>query len=123
NSTSLVSEESWRNCYLGIHRANLTIENVPKIDFDGDNGLKERIIGEAKFLRAYFYFYLVTAFGDIPLIIDPDVKVEEVKRDPSELIYELIIEDLKYASEVLPKKSKLSMDERGRVTKGAAEAY
>lgn len=123
NSTSLVSEESWRNCYLGIHRANLTIKNVPTIDFEGNNELKERIIGEAKFLRAYFYFYLVTAFGDVPLITDPDVKVEEVKRDPKEQVYELIIEDLEDAANALPPKSEMATEEKGRATKGAAEAY
>src|SRR5690606_8221876 len=67
-SSNTVALQVWRNAYLGIRRANLVIENVPGIEMDQYN--KARIVGEAKFLRAYNYFILVTLFGDVPLITD-----------------------------------------------------
>jgi hypothetical protein len=56
----------WRGPAPGILRCNLVLENVPGIDIDQD--LKNRITGEAYFLRANYYFILVRLFGDVPLI-------------------------------------------------------
>ena len=52
--------------YAGITRANYLLENKNKIDFAG----KDKIIAEATFLRAYYYFELVKYFGDVPLVVD-----------------------------------------------------
>jgi tetratricopeptide (TPR) repeat protein len=120
-SSNTVALQVWRNAYLGVRRANLVIENVPGIEMD--QGIKERIIGEAKFLRAYNYFILVTMFGDVPLITNVEIESSEIERTSKDQVYGLAIQDLMEAAEVLPLKSELSSDEMGRITKGAAQAY
>jgi len=120
-SSNTVALQVWRNAYLGIRRANLVIENVPGIEMDQYN--KSRIVGEAKFLRAYNYFILVTLFGDVPLITDVLYDRDAVIRTPKDQVYEQIVTDLKEAADVLPLRSELEADELGRVTKGAAQAY
>ncbi|MFT3949749.1 MAG: RagB/SusD family nutrient uptake outer membrane protein [Agriterribacter sp.] len=120
-TSNTVASQVWKNSFLGVHRANLVLAHVPAIEMDQNT--KERILGEAKFLRAYYYFILVTLFGDVPLITTPDVESAGVERSPKDNIYKLIREDLLAAIDVLPAKSKILSDEKGRVTKGAAQAY
>jgi len=56
----------WATLYVGVKRANVVIEKVPSIAMD--EGLKARYIGEAKFLRANYYFDLVRAWGGVQLV-------------------------------------------------------
>jgi len=100
--------------YAGVTRANYIMENKDNIDFDG----KDLIIAEARFLRAYYYFQLVKYFGDVPLIIDERLGVDEVQdleRTPASEVYAQIEEDLNAASEVIDWTAPV----KGRVTKGA----
>ena len=62
-------EASWSLLYEGITRSNIVISKVPAINMDA--GLKSRILAEAKFLRAWYYFTLINIFGDVPVILDP----------------------------------------------------
>ena len=119
--SNTIALQVWRNAYLGIHRANLVIENVPSIDMD--QIARDRIIADAKFLRAYNYFILVTLYGDVPLILQADVNPDQTERTSKDLVYEQIIKDLNEAIEVLPLKSQFTSGELGRATKGAAQAY
>jgi len=112
----------WQGYYQGIFRANQVIINVPGIDMD--EALKARLIGEARFLRAYFYFFLVRAYGDIPLIeapLNPDEYNQA--RVSKDVIYSFIEEDLTYAAENLPTKSEYGAADLGRATSGAAKSY
>lgn len=110
----------WGGYYRGIYRANVAIQNIPLIDMD--ETLKARLIGECKFLRAYFYFNLVRWFGDIPLITKPLSGDEfEQVRMPVNDVYALIKQDLNDAIAALPLKSKYPSLELGRATKGAAQ--
>jgi tetratricopeptide (TPR) repeat protein len=120
-STNTVATQVWRNSYLGIFRSHLVLENVPSIEMDETE--KKRILAEARFLRAYYYFILVKLYGDVPLIQSSVVNVEEVTRQPKADVYNLIISDLKEAADVLPLKSQMPATENGRITKGAAQAY
>lgn len=120
-STNTVALQAWRNSYLGVFRSHLVLENVPGIEMD--EAKKSRILAEARFLRAYYYFILVTLFGDVPLIKTSQVDVKEVTRDPKADVYRFIQEDLTAAVDVLPAKSTLPASENGRITKGAAQAY
>ena len=120
-SSNTVALQVWRNAYLGIRRANLVIENVPGIEMDQGN--KARIVGEAKFLRAYNYFILVTLYGDVPLITQVEYERDQIVRDSKEMVYEQVIKDLKEAADVLPLRNDLEPDELGRITQGAAQAY
>ncbi len=117
NSTNVAPLTVWNGYYQGIHRANVAIQRIPDIDMD--NNLKNRLIGEAKFLRAYFYLNLVRWFGDIPLIISP-LAPDEFKqpRTSKEQVYAQIIQDFEDAVAVLPET--YPADQRGRATKGAA---
>lgn len=110
-------EAIWQHYYEGISRANNVIYFVPDIDMDIT--LRNRIVGEAKFLRAYYYFHLVNIFGKIPLKLEPVFSVKDMNLPLSEvnLIYTQIVTDLEDAALVLPEKYS---SELGRATKGAA---
>jgi starch-binding outer membrane protein, SusD/RagB family len=64
--TTLSITEVWNGQYVGIGRCNQAIENVPK--FDIPEADKNKLLGEAKFLRAWYYFNLVRIYGGVPLI-------------------------------------------------------
>jgi len=103
--------------YAGVTRANFIMENKDNIDFPR----KEEIIAEARFLRAFYYFELVKFFGDVPLIIDERLGVDEasnIPRSPASEVYALIEEDLIAAAAVLPATTSV----KGRATKGAAQS-
>jgi hypothetical protein len=103
--------------YAGIARVNYIMEYKDKINFDG----KEQIIGEARFLRAYYYFELVKFFGDVPLIVDQRLGTEEVtqtERTPKAQVYAQIESDLNYAIEHIVWSNPI----KGRADKGAALA-
>ena len=104
----------------GILRCNYVLKNVPGMDIDPD--LKNRCLGEAYFLRAHYYFILVRLFGGVPLLTEPQTPDDDLKpkRASVEQIYQLIIDDLKMAIDLLPEKSSYSADDMGRASKGAA---
>jgi hypothetical protein len=104
--------------YTGITRANYILENKDNIDFPG----KAHILAEAKFLRAYYYFELVKYFGDVPLIVDRRIGIEEalqIPRSSKEEVYAQIEQDLIDAVAVLNPVA----SQKGRATKGAAQAF
>ena len=114
--------EIWQGYYQGIFRANQVIVNVPGIDMD--ENLKQRVLAEARFLRAYFYFFLVRTYGDVPLIdrlLQPDEYFQE--RTPAAQVYDFIIADLQFAVANLPEKSEYPTNDLGRATKGAARGF
>ncbi len=110
----------WSGYYQGVYRANSAIQNIPEIDMDPE--LRARLVGECKFLRAYYYFNLVRWFGDLPLIIEP-LSPEDIRlpRDPADAVYAQIIQDLEDAVASLLLKSEYPSSELGRATKGAAK--
>jgi starch-binding outer membrane protein, SusD/RagB family len=109
----------WKLNYQGITQCNTVIEKVPAIDMD--QALKNRVLGEATFLRAYYYFQLTQVFGNVPLLVKitpPDeLKVPATNK---QVIYAQIIADCDFAASVLP-SSYIGKDV-GRATKGAALA-
>lgn len=109
----------WQSAYETISRANNAIANIPGITMDAT--LQNRLVGEAKFLRAYSYFNLINIFGKIPLKLQPQNSSAAIYVDLSEVsvIYTQIEKDLTDAIAVLPTDYPL---EKGRVTKGAAYA-
>jgi hypothetical protein len=119
NFTYTVSDEGVRGYWIGqwqaVNRTNQVITNVPGIQMD--TTLKNRLIAEAKMLRAYFYFNLVRIYGGVP-IYDKVETVYEKPRNSVEEVYNFIISDLTAAAEVLPQTYPAS--DLGRVTKGAA---
>ncbi|MDD4645694.1 MAG: RagB/SusD family nutrient uptake outer membrane protein, partial [Bacteroidales bacterium] len=110
----------WGYAYEAIARANNVIANVPAVTMD--ETLKNRILGEAKFIRAYSYFNLVNVFGKVPLKLFPQLTQETIHVGLSEIsdIYAQIETDLNDAIAVLPVS--YTSSDVGRVTRGAALA-
>ena len=107
----------WTWMYGAVNRANFILEFQDKTDFANKNN----VIGQARFLRAYYNFELVKWFGDIPMEVDKRIQFGDqftIDRTPKAEVYALIEEDLKYAIDNLP----YVQNEAGRVTKGAAQA-
>lgn len=124
NNTLLL--DFYRAQYQGIARCNLTIDYVSQMATDESLSLqlRNRVLGEAHFLRAYYYFRLVRVFGGVPLVdfvVDSDTKWSQ-PRSSVEAMYEFIKEDLEFAQMNLPEKSQYADSDLGRATKGAAEA-
>ncbi|WP_420151018.1 RagB/SusD family nutrient uptake outer membrane protein [Spirosoma sp.] len=124
--SSLSFNEVWVGQYEGVARANQALSNLPSLTIN--DTLKNRLIGEASFLRAFFYFNLVRSFGGVPLVTkvaDPtnqnDIQQGRV-RATSAQIYTQIETDLQTAITNLPEKSQYGSAELGRATKGAAKA-
>lgn len=108
-------EGYWIGQWQAVNRANQVITNVPAIEMDAT--LKNRLIAEAKMLRAYFYFNLVRIYGGVP-IFDGLQQNYNIRRNSTDEVYNFIIADLTAAAEVLPTSYPAS--DLGRVTKGAA---
>lgn len=113
-----VLDRIWKRYYEGISRANYLLYYAGNIDMDPE--LKARIVAEAKFLRAYFYFNLVNIFGDIPLKLNPPLNKSEINKPKTSVdnIYQQIEKDLSEAFPVLDAEY-TGVDE-GRATQGAA---
>ncbi|OOG20362.1 RagB/SusD family nutrient uptake outer membrane protein [Sphingobacterium sp. CZ-UAM] len=110
----------WRAYYAGIANANLSLEKIPGITMD--ETLKKRLMGEAYFLRAWYYFTLVRLFGHIPLLTKPILSTEDPEFKPKQAnpedVYKQVVEDLKTAEAAgLPWTSK-----EGRVSLGAVKS-
>lgn len=123
SSTTPSIESVWTKWYKTIGRASYAIEYIENYEMS-DEQLRDRLIGEAKFIRALCYFYLTRYFGDIPiqdLGEDGEEGLEALsQRVPQEEVYAYIIEDLQSAAEALPTKSGYPAEDLGRATQGAA---
>lgn len=111
-------EAFWKHYYEGISRANNVIYYLPNIQME--SVLKNRIIAEAKFLRAYYYFHLVNVYGAIPLRLAPALNINDLSMPLStvDVVSTQIEQDLSEASVSLPINYPIT--EIGRATKGAA---
>jgi hypothetical protein len=124
--TAASINEVWTGNYQGIKRANEALANVPRYKID--EGLKTRLLAEARFLRAYFYFTLVRAYGDLPIVdtaLDANNPADFEKaniRRPKADVYTFIESDLNVALAVLPTKQQYGAANIGRASKGAAAA-
>lgn len=111
----------WRGPNPGILYCNTVLESVPAMDIDAD--MKNRILGEARFLRAHYYFILVQLFGDVPMSIStpqPGDNLMPSRTDRMTIYNEVIIPDLKEAVNLLPVRESYSGSDIGRASKGAA---
>lgn len=101
NSTTNTGKEFWNQYYTFIFRCNAAIEGLT-----ASNKLTPRVkmqlLGESHFLRAWFYFYLVNLYGDLPLPMGTDPAVNRLlARSSLQSVYQLIINDLQKAQELL----------------------
>lgn len=109
----------WKLQYKGVTQCNLVLDNIEKININ--EVTKNRITGEALFLRSYYYFLLTQVFGDVPMylkVTPPDqLKITKSAKD---IIHVQILKDCEKAATLLPVKN--TADNVGRATKGAALA-
>ncbi len=120
NSASPLLQQWFTSSYQGIEAANLAIANIPNISMD-DN-VRNKLIGESKFLRAYYYYNLVNIFGDVPLKILPTSSSTDglLSKTPVKDIYEtVIVPDLKDAENSGLPATPVGT---GRVSAGAVKA-
>ena len=107
----------WDWSYRSINNCNSVLEKLPTVTLPAAD--KTRLSGEAKFLRGYFYFMLVTTFGDVTLTLATSTSPStEAKRDPIALVYDQIVKDLTEAIAELPFKANPTP---GRAAKGVAK--
>ncbi len=110
---------AYTDSYLGVARANIVLSRIDAVEFDGQ--LKNRIKGEALFLRSLFYYNLAITFGNIPLVLQEPQSVEESlgqPQVPASAVYAQLATDLQQAESGLPVS--YTGNNVGRATKGAA---
>ncbi|MBK8195501.1 MAG: RagB/SusD family nutrient uptake outer membrane protein [Lewinellaceae bacterium] len=109
----------WKLQYTGITQCNLVLDHIADIDMN--ESTRNRVTGEALFLRSYYYFLLTQVFGDVPLftsVAPPDQL--KVPRTSKATVYAQIESDCERAAGLLPVQ--YGAGEVGRVTRGAAYA-
>jgi hypothetical protein len=107
----------WTTLYSGIQRANLLLENLDKAQVSQE--VKDKIKGEALFLRAYYHFILVSYWGDVPLKLTATTSVNQINipRVKSQKVYESVIQDMTAAYTFVDDITKINHS--GRVSKTA----
>ena len=111
---------TWETLFVGVSRANQVIANVPAITMD--ENLKNRIIGEAKFLRALFYFNLALYYGRPPILLTPPKTTDMPANATTAEVYAQVATDLNEAIPSLPIVYPDRANDLGRATRGAAYA-
>ncbi len=117
-----IVDGSWESLYAVIARSNVIINDMPRIA-EG-NGVSEATInaglGEARFFRAFAYYFLTEYWGDIPVVTNPTELISsgnlELRKNTRKSIYQFIVNDLEFAAENL-----YDNDEAGRVTSWSAK--
>jgi hypothetical protein len=130
NSTNGGPNGLWKYNYEGIKRLNRAIEHLTNPEIEGITGItsarKNQLLGEAYFLRSYYYFSLVTNFGDVPLILRPvktfDEAFQVAVRVDKNIVWNQIKGDLALSRDLLPNTKYSSDTEKWRVSKAAAIA-
>ena len=113
----------WANFYSFIYSSNNAIEKLSASKRISESK-KSKYIAEAKFLRAFNYFYLINLFGDVPLVLTTDLKTNNtISRSPVSQIYEQIVTDLSDAIPSLEDDYAFAGSERIRATKLVAKAF
>lgn len=110
----------WQQHYAAIKKANIAIDTIPDIKFDAT--LNKRLVAEAKFLRALYYFNLVRLYGDVPLVLHDQTSINlsdlQIPRTAAATVYAQIETDLTNAAADLP--NNYTGPDVGRATAGAA---
>ena len=116
NASSVVVKEPWEDFYKGINSANAVIGRTPDVISDPEK--LKNILGQAHFLRGYYYFWLARIWGPVHYTDQETIGVEtEATRMPLDQLYPKIIEDMEFAEQNLP----ASQNDFGRATSWAAK--
>ncbi|HTI93178.1 MAG TPA: RagB/SusD family nutrient uptake outer membrane protein [Puia sp.] len=114
----------WNTPYTTIYNANAVIEGIAASTAATlHDSLRQRLTGEAKFVRALAYFYLTNLYGDVPMVLTIDFnKTTKLSRMPQAQVYQQIVSDLKDAQSALAADYSVAGGERIRPNKMAATA-
>ena len=113
-----VKSRMWQQCYAAINLANNVLKYLPNAGVLATR--QKELEGEARFLRAWYYWHLAESFGAIPLQLAPTEAIETTAtRTPVETVYEQIFQDLQFAVTAIPQTT----TDYGRITRPAAEAF
>ncbi|UPK71795.1 RagB/SusD family nutrient uptake outer membrane protein [Chitinophaga filiformis] len=101
SSSNIIASRFWNNCYNNIFIINSALEGLTQSE-SLTKEVRQQLIGEAKFMRAFFYFYLLNLYGEVPLILTTDYKVNSnIPRADTGLVWNQIKSDLIDAKELL----------------------
>ncbi|MEM8565730.1 MAG: RagB/SusD family nutrient uptake outer membrane protein [Bacteroidota bacterium] len=117
-----ISDLYWGLSYELIFKANSILDNIPSVDFGGDEVLRAQLEAEARFFRGVGYFYLAHLFGQVPIVLstpESENDFNPAKSETIEEVYDQAIADLSSAQENLPGAS----SEVGRVIQNTATAF
>ncbi|RQO65943.1 RagB/SusD family nutrient uptake outer membrane protein [Pedobacter sp. KBW06] len=118
------STKIWVTAYDAVYGANAVIEGIEaSVSEKLHDEVRKRLTGEAKFIRAFSYFYLVNFFGEVPMALTIDFnKTVNMKKTPKAEVYAQMIKDLQEAKNLLPDNFSAAAGERILPTKWAATA-
>jgi hypothetical protein len=113
-----IKNRMWQQCYAAINLANNVLKYLPTAGVQATR--QKELEGEARFLRAWYYWHLAESFGAVPLQLAPTETIETTAtRTPVETVYDQIFQDLQFAVTAIPQTT----TDYGRITRPAAEAF
>jgi hypothetical protein len=127
-SSSQYTKNTWRSFFAGVRAANTAIFEIENFQGTIDESTKNRLLGEAYFLRGYFYIWLDAMFGETIPLYDHPVQTNDdyypANAAPG-AIYAQTVSDFQKAAELLPVRSSMYANSAniGRATKGAAQGF
>lgn len=124
NSSYYTIEQPFTLMYTTASQASFIIETIDNVDFGTQTNLKNIYTGEAYFWRAFAHFYLLTNYRQVsPIRVMPKDASNYIRViEPASNVWDLIIDDLKKAKDLLPERGYWNSKNAGRVTKAAAAA-
>lgn len=123
NASTGMFNTVWGDLYAGIKTTHTFLANVDRVSMD--EGRRNRMKAEARFIRAFLYFQLTNWYGDVPFFTE-DIDLETAKTispKPQETIVAWIHDELEQIAEILPTRDQYAVSDRGRITAGAAVAF
>lgn len=123
--SNYIVSRTWFDQYVGISRANIVIDRMASSNVEMPESEKDRILGEAYFLRGFYYFTLARYFGEVPLVLHEVVDVAELDTEKASLaaVYSQVVSDFKQAEQLLPVKNVNGRAHRYAATAFLAKAY
>jgi starch-binding outer membrane protein, SusD/RagB family len=116
-------KQEWNDRFQCIKTCNILLGNIDRVP-NFENGLKTRMMAEARFIRAFEYFQLYTWYGDVPLF-EGEISLEAAKtiaRTSRAQVVDFVLKELDEVAALLPVNTQYAAADRGRITKGAALA-
>ena len=112
----------WNSFYLMISRANLAIQNIPKLP-----AYDRQLLGEAYAMRAYAYFHAVRVWGDVPLLTEPvtglDQEIQKAKTKAADIMTQVILPDMLQAETLLTQNTNTYRFSKAGIWSLQAEVY